>query len=90
MTSKERGRDEMSDLYRCGWCGGPTDKHGNRISIDEAEAIAGDFDNATLTHGTCCADLEAQAFLRYEREAMERAAYHDAMMEDVHGKRYGS
>ena len=80
----------MSDLYRCGWCGGPTDKNGNRIAIDEAEAIAGDFDNATLTHGTCYADTEAQAFLRYEREAMELAAYHDAMMEDVHGKRYGS
>lgn len=45
----------MTDkLYRCGYCGSPTDELGEPIhytKIDQSK----DWDSAELTHGLCCA-----------------------------------
>jgi hypothetical protein len=41
-------------LYRCGYCGSPTDEIGNPIhyaQIDQSK----DWNTAELTHGICCA-----------------------------------
>jgi len=44
-------------LYRCGYCGTPTDKEGNPLQeVPECDG----WDEAWQTHGTCCIDKEAQ------------------------------
>jgi len=41
-------------LYRCGYCGGCTDKDGNTIDWYEDSG----WDTAEQTHGMCCAEKE--------------------------------
>ena len=46
-------------LYRCGWCGTPTDKDGHCLTPEEAQAIEGDWDDADRTTGDCCPNGDA-------------------------------
>ena len=42
-------------IYRCGYCGQPTDKDGNPLTAEECEPISvEELDNAELVHGYCC------------------------------------
>ena len=43
----------MSNCFRCGWCGQPTDCDGKVLEYDEFYSAA-DWENAKLTHGDCC------------------------------------
>lgn len=46
----------MNEIYRCGYCGQPTDSSGSSLSIDESRHITdNELENATLVHGMCCA-----------------------------------
>lgn len=62
-------------LYRCGWCGSPTDENGFCITIEEANTLAGDWDKAILTYGDCCVGRESENLMR---EAWEREMHEDA------------
>jgi len=43
-------------VYRCGYCGQPTNSDGVPLSLDECNAITeDDLKEATLVHGMCCA-----------------------------------
>lgn len=47
-------------VYRCGYCGRPTDEDGDSIDfdMDTAEEVYGDCEN--LTHGSCCVQQEPE------------------------------
>jgi hypothetical protein len=47
----------VSLLYRCGYCGQPTDQDGEVIEMSEIELntqLTGGWDSAEQTHGDCC------------------------------------
>jgi hypothetical protein len=54
-------------MYRCGYCGTPTDEHGvplnNCSEISESE-----LDNATLTQGECCREQEEEKYVIITRD----------------------
>lgn len=41
-------------LYRCGYCGSPTDEHGTPLDFNDIDQSL-DWNLAELTHGICCA-----------------------------------
>ena len=44
-------------IYRCGWCGLPTDKDGNVLEVDPNKYLEEHKDcDAEQTHGCCCPD----------------------------------
>lgn len=44
----------MSDCYRCGWCGQPTDENGAVLDVGVIKSMSVDWDKAEHTHGDCC------------------------------------
>lgn len=79
-------RTMMSDLYRCGWCGQPTDKDGavlpmSQVGLTENSA---EWDKATPTNGECCLD-GSQA--EQERRVTREMAL-DACDPSLEGSRY--
>ena len=44
-------------LYRCGYCGCPTNEHGDPLSNTASQLLSeNDLKDAELTHGYCCAE----------------------------------
>ena len=42
-------------FYRCGWCGQPTNKEGQPLTIDECKQLTDEqINNAELLNGDCC------------------------------------
>ena len=60
----------MSDTnkcYRCGYCGQPTNKRGDVLSLEQINQCGDvDWDDAEPTHGDCC----VEQMLNYEIERL--------------------
>lgn len=42
-------------FYRCGWCGQPTNKEGQPLTIDECKQLTDEqLNSAELLNGDCC------------------------------------
>ena len=72
----------MTKVFRCGWCGNPTDSEGNCITEEVANAIAeADWENAEAVQGKCCPNGDGQAVADARRDAWEREMRADAFGE---------
>ena len=72
----------MTKLYRCGWCGAPTDEKGHCLTPEQANAMEGDWDAAEQTNGDCCPNGDgAQELHDARRDAWEREMRADAFGE---------
>ena len=76
-----RMEDDMSKLYRCGWCGAPTDEKGRCLTPEQANAMAGDWNTAEQTNGDCCPNGDGQAAADSRRAEWEREMRADAFGE---------
>lgn len=48
-------------VFRCGYCGTPTDKEGNPMSIEYCQSLTEEqLNGAILTHGYCCYEEQHQ------------------------------
>lgn len=61
----EKLRNIMDNIYRCGYCGTPTDKEGTPLSLGECNDLdSPQLDNAELVNGYCC--YEEQTREKYQ------------------------
>ena len=52
------------NVFRCGYCGTPTDKEGNPLSIEDCNKIKNeDIENAELVHGFCCVEEQSNNYI---------------------------
>jgi hypothetical protein len=77
----------MSKLYRCGWCGSPTDERGHCLTPEQANAMTGDWDAAEQTNGDCCPNGDGQAEADARRDALRRYEWEQEMRTDAFGER---
>jgi hypothetical protein len=68
-------------LYRCGWCGSPTDNDGNRLTIEQANSMNGDWNTAEPTNGKCCPNGNGCEEADTRRDEWEREMRADAFGE---------
>lgn len=60
----------MSELYRCGWCGQPTEQDGTVLTMSQIGLVSdiARWDTAESVHGECCAQREQESCDRVTRE----------------------
>jgi len=64
----------MNKLYRCGWCGLPTDSKGTNLSETEVggiDKIEEGWKDAEHVHGECCRNDMQDAEDYYNRQISE-------------------
>ena len=71
-------------LYRCGWCGTPTDEFGRCLTPSEFSQMIGDWDNATQTSGECCPNGDVQSAIDERQSEFYRELRRDAFGEQHH------
>lgn len=56
MTGYVSQEIAMSELYRCGWCGQPTNKDGDVLTMSQIGLVSdlARWDGAESVHGECC------------------------------------
>lgn len=65
-------------LYRCGWCGNPTDASGRVLTYEQASAMTGDWDTAEPTSGACCPNGDGSDAADMRRDEFDRQMRADA------------
>ena len=58
----------MSECYRCGWCGQPTDKDGRVLDMTVLKEMEADWGKAEQTHGDCCIEEQETNRVQITRE----------------------
>lgn len=76
----------MMQLYRCGWCGAPVDEKGHCLTIDQANAMTGDWNTAEQIHGDCCPNGDRRVVADSMR-ALLHEEWEREMREDAFGER---
>ena len=51
-------------VFRCGFCGTPTDKDGNPMSLDYCNSLTDEqLNSAELVHGYCCYEEQQENYI---------------------------
>lgn len=76
----------MSKLYRCGWCGSPTNKKGHCLTPEQANAMTGDWNTAEQIDGDCCPNGDGRVVVDARREYLHEE-WEREMRADAFGER---